>query len=331
MAQGVIDSTLYGIFRDEDILPIKAYQSACGLKPDGMVGSHTIKRIYEDIAGYPMPRSELWSCLPYKYIINNIPSYLNKLRRANIKRVVFQIDKSSPDANGLPRYRWPLAALNAVLAAVSDSGIEIGIMSYIWPHRKYIDAVSGYVAGLDLDAADFFELDLEHNWRGEELDDPRLPSLNKAAAYFWDAFRNLKARRGTTTYPFHGENSPHASISGDERISAIAPQAYSGLKVGQAEYRVGGIFGPGRMQATTYRLARSLGKPIVLGLPLFDQVGLCGDGPRCALDAAYMAARVLKAPAVRFWADKHLWSGKHGKAYAREWLYDLGDIQRSKR
>jgi len=168
-----------------------------------------------------------------------------------------------------------------------DNGIDTHLMSWIMPHRKYIDRASELLVPLCNDVgAKSLQWDAEEPWT-----QARKPMRYKDAALrIRDKFSGLSCQMGYNAigYASVSKVGPLAEVS-----DYAVPQAYSTARSGVK---------PGSGQKKIFkRWMDNFDKPIIMGLAAFRQKGIPGHTIESAIKECADASQELGCTTVIYW------------------------------
>ena len=180
-------------------------------------------------------------------------------------------------------------------SALRANRIDLGLDSWVFPSRQYVESLPEMFPLASLSGAQFIEFDVEWNWSSSQVNG--YSDLDEAAGHVAQVMSRSPVPWGITTVP-----ERPASRTLGRYGSFMVPQAYS--VVGSDEPN--GAF-PGSYQVKVYNQIRKTygGMPVVMGLAAYDQA-FPGVDPASAMVTAARASFGL-VDEVRFWSWK--WIG----------------------
>lgn len=166
----------------------------------------------------------------------------------------------------------PTATIKRLCELATAKGIEVHLMSWVMPHRAYIDRAAEVLVPLCADVgASSLMWDAEEPWT---LAKRRMPYA-AAASHLGAAFEGLSCPMGVTGigYASVAKLGPLAEV-----CDYVVPQAYSTRSSGLDPETA-----PGKFHK---RWAKAFGRPVVLGLAAYRQTGIPGHTAASAMKAA---------------------------------------------
>jgi hypothetical protein len=235
-------------------------------------------------------------------------SALGVLGVVGVRVMVNKARKRSPDRS--PLWKWSPAQFAKWSGECQGAGIECAPTLWVWPdsltwghQMRWLHDAHDKCRGLGS-----VELDAEDDWAMRFLSGWQ--SMTDAGVAVAEDLRGkiAGAKIELTSYPYHSEISPHASLS--DLCDVIAPQAYSRFVGDDTNYRWGGAFGPGKMQTLAARRVISAGhQPSVCGLAAYGQQF---PGRKIAEAIAVAADSALANGffRMRYWSAKWIVGGR---------------------
>ena len=182
--------------------------------------------------------------------------------------------------------------IKALCKRAQDNGIETHLMSWIMPHRRYLERAAATLMPLceDVGAASL-QWDAEEPWVLAQ----KHMGFRQAADLVAERFSDLPCEMGVTAIGF-------ASVSKVGPLLEVCdygvPQAYSTTKSGVK---------PGSGQKRLHKRWRNkFGKPIVMGLAAFRQSDIPGHTIESAMKACIKASGELGCTTVIYWSLRHI-------------------------
>jgi len=253
--------------------------------------------------GLARMRLRLWWDLSEPLTLRNLGRLTRALTLMGVHTVAIMLDSSAADER--PRWRWSPKGLEEFTAVLSEHDIEVHLTSWPRPTRTFIDAtLEGIIERLEISGATVWEFDLEHNWAPKLVED--YATLKAAADSLLRGARSLAIPLWMTTFPLHAELGAGSTLA--HRLDAVAVQAYSRHKQGDANYRWGAPYGPGDLQEMSIERVRALNRSVICGLGAWDQKfphRTIAEAMDTALGAAFQAG----VTHVSYWSAKWILPG----------------------
>lgn len=330
--------------KEYDYATICDIQRRVGADEDGILGPDTIKglTLWDDEHGqlpwadfkikwegspelssdYSDLELEIWWDDDPAYTIKHTDKLIAQLKKLNVGRVALMMDRSEPDAAGLPVWRWKDSQLIAWTSALKRAQIGVTLTCWPRPTPQYLNAQhEGLARYLELiDVRVRIEADLEGQWRPRHLEG--FEDLDVAGAHLIALVDDLDHDGfEVTSYVEHGEfgSSPTAAHKAD----SLYPQAYSRFKKGDPSYQEGATYGPGGMQNRAINRAEKIEGPVVCcALAAFDQTGFLTltTNEAMLIPIRTIVSRGIKI--VRYWSSKWI-IGARKNDYAYSFLLRL--------
>ena len=182
--------------------------------------------------------------------------------------------------------------IKALCKRAQDNDIETHLMSWIMPHRRYLEQAADTLIPLceDVGAASL-QWDAEEPWVLAE----KHMGFREAASLVAEEFSDLPCEMGVTAIGF-------ASVSKVGPLLEVShygvPQAYSTTRSGVE---------PGSGQKMLHKRWRNkFGRPIVMGLAAFRQSGIPGHTVDSAMKACVKASGELGCTTLVYWSLRHI-------------------------
>jgi hypothetical protein len=178
--------------------------------------------------------------------------------------------------------------IRALVERAERAGIETHLMSWIMPHREYIEAAAEKLVPLcnDLGVASL-QWDAEEPWMRAKGG----MGCTLAAELVAERFADLRCPMGVTGigYADHRKLGPLA-----KHCAYVVPQCYATAKSGQTPEEA-----PGRFHELWHARFE---RPVVIGLAAYRQAGIEGHTPRSAIETAAKAAAATGVDTVVYWS-----------------------------
>ncbi len=337
-------ATIDGLWGPLTVTAVWRWQADRGLRVDGMVGPETLAAIDEAAtsgAGRSVPdsRGSAGSVPPAPAMVTVIrgcwidesPStvlsdgYFDRLVAMGLQTISIMLNHSTASGASRPwQPRWTAAQLQTVGQRAADRDIDV--VGTVWPLPDS-DSIAALIAAvpelLRAAGAKGLEVDAEGNWSEKHLGG--FSTLGEAAKTLADRMREVAAPLGAelelTTFPYHPENGPHATLA--PLVDRLFPQAYSVSARGhEAVPFTGHTISPGRMQQVTLERARTVpgvstgAVEVGCGLAAYHQVWPSHTGEQ-AMGVAYDEALKLGVRRVRYWSSTWINDQDYASAFLR--------------
>ncbi len=318
-----------GLWGPRTVTAVWQWQASHGLNADDMVGPQTLAAI--DRAAKLGPGKVATGSVIRGCWIDEAPSivlrdgYFDRLVAMGIETIAIMLNHSATSGSGRPwQPRWTATELQTVGQRAADHEIEV--VGTVWPlpDAQNIAALIAAVPPLlSAAGAKGLEVDTEGNWSEKHL--RGFPTLDEAAKTLAGKMREVAAPLGAklelTTFPYHPENGPHATLA--PLVDRLFPQAYSVNSRGNEAVPFSGqATSPGTMQQVAVERARKVpgvatgSVEVCCGLAAYHQVWPSRTGEQ-AMGVAFDEAVNLGIRRVRYWSSTWIDSQDYASAFLR--------------
>lgn len=338
LIQRTVGAQADGQWRAATVEAVWQWQSDHGIPPDGKVwrsaSGNTWPPLQQAAAAADEPSAQparfqvgVWIDDPPSRVLS--ASFADGLKEMGVSSAAVMVNASNTRSGDPPwRVLWTADQLAQAAGLFKQRGVELILTAWPRPSQDQVEEVSKALKEL-LDAAgvSVLELDAEGNWNERFLDG--FPSMQEAGRTLAGKLRDALPPGGRlelTTYPFHAEFSPSATLS--PHMDVVLPQAYSVFKADDPSTHWGDQLGPGNMQRLAIGRARSIsGVQVACGLAAYFQDRYPGHSAQQSMSRALQAVSAEGVSEIRYWSSK--WAIGHRKNdYAGAFLSDIPKTRR---